>query len=127
MPGLCKKEKLCSRIKIDQLFADGKSFAQYPLRIVYRTHPLNTPDELPQFFVSVPKRKFKHAVDRVWLRRRVREAYRLHKELIPQLEGVTIDMAFLYIAAEKFPYRTIEQSMVNILTKLANTLEQNPK
>jgi ribonuclease P protein component len=92
---LPKKEKLCSRTKIEQLFADGHSFAQYPLRIVYRIHPKNTPEELPQFFISVPKRKFKRAVKRVWLRRRIREAYRLNKHIIPDMGNKTIDMAFL--------------------------------
>ena len=42
---LPKEEKLCSRTKIEQLFAEGQSFAQYPLRIVYRIHPQNTPQE----------------------------------------------------------------------------------
>ncbi len=125
MPGLTKSEKLCSRTKIEQLFADSKSFAQYPLRIIYRLHPKNTPEELPQFFISVPKRKFKHAVDRVWLRRRVREAYRLHKELLPPMGNNTIDMAFLYIAGEKQEYAHIERSMVNILTKLAQNIQHN--
>jgi ribonuclease P protein component len=92
---LPKEEKLCSRTKIEQLFADGQSYAQYPLRIVYRIHPKNTPEERPQFFISVPKRKFKRAVKRVWLRRRIREAYRLNKHIIPDMGNKTIDMAFL--------------------------------
>lgn len=120
---LSKKEKLCSHTKIEQLFAEGQSFAQYPLRIVYRVHSKTTIDEQNQFFISVPKRKFKRAVKRVWIRRRIREAFRLHKELLPQLQGYCIDMAFLYIASEQFDYAHIEKRMVEILKKLAKSLD----
>lgn len=116
---LPKEEKLCSRTKIEQLFADGQSYAQYPLRIVYRIHPKNTPEELPQFFISVPKRKFKRAVRRVWLRRRIREAYRLHKHILPDMGDKTIDMAFLYTAADMQDFAHIEQRMIDTLNKLA--------
>jgi ribonuclease P protein component len=121
---LPKKEKLCSRTKIEQLFADGHSFAQYPLRIVYRIHPKNTPEELPQFFISVPKRKFKRAVKRVWLRRRIREAYRLNKHIIPDMGNKTIDMAFLYTAADMQDFAHIEQRMKDTLNKLVNNINK---
>ncbi len=121
---LPKEEKLCSRTKIEQLFAEGQSFAQYPLRIVYRIHPQNTPQERPQFFISVPKKKFKRAVKRVWLRRRIREAYRLHKHLLPNMGNKTIDMAFLYVAADLYDYAHIEQRMIDILKKLTHIISK---
>lgn len=115
---LSKEEKLCSRKKIEALFAEGQSFAQYPLRVVYNIYDKTTGDELPQFFISVPKRKFKKAVKRVWLRRRVREAYRLHKDLL-NTGNKCVDMAFLYIAADQKEYHYIEQQMIELLKKLS--------
>ena len=121
---LTKEEKLCSRTRIELLFAEGKSFAQYPLRIVYRIHEKTTPDEQPQFFISVPKRKFKRAVKRVWLRRRIREAYRLNKHLLSDIENKSVDMAFLYISGEKNDFETIQNRMKEILIKLNNSFKK---
>lgn len=121
---LSKEEKLCSRKKIDTLFAEGQSFAQYPLRIVYRIYDKTTGNELPQFFISVPKRKFKRAVKRVWLRRRIREAYRLHKDIIGNTGNKCVDMAFLYIAAEQKEYHIIEQQMIELLKKLSDIINK---
>ena len=87
-------------------------------------HEKNTPEELPQFFVSIPKRKFKKAVKRVWLRRRVREAYRLNKQLLPAMEQQSIDMAFLYIANEAMDFHRIEHSMKEILNRLAHNINK---
>lgn len=121
---LSKEEKLCSRTKIELLFANGKSFAQFPLRIVYRIHEKSSPEDKPQFFISVPKKKFKRAVKRVWLRRRIRESYRLNKHLLTNLGDKTIDMAFLYIASEKNEFSTIESRMKDILIKLNNNINK---
>ena len=56
--------------------------AAFPLRVVYvnkeRAH-----GEVPvQILISVPKKRFKHAVDRNRVKRQVREAYRLHKQVL---------------------------------------------
>ena len=52
-----KSEKLCSRTAINRLFAEGSAFIVYPLRVVYRIDDDSTAP--PQFFVNIPKRKFK--------------------------------------------------------------------
>ena len=49
----------------------------YPFRVLYRTSDLKS--DSPQILISVPKRKFKKAVDRNVIKRRTREAYRLTK------------------------------------------------
>lgn len=74
-----KEERLCSKKLIEELFHNGSSFLLYPFRIVWLVHPL--PADVPvQVLINAPKRRFKKAVDRNLIKRRIREVYRLNKE-----------------------------------------------
>ena len=88
--GLTKSERLNSQLVIDKLFAGGNaSMAAFPLRIVYMQMEK---DEHPpvSILVSVPKKRFRQAVDRNRMKRLVREAYRLNKHILwNALEGKT--------------------------------------
>lgn len=74
----------------------------------------------PQFLIAIPKKKLRHAVDRVRMRRRVREAYRLNRHLIPS--GLPLDIAFVYVAAEVLPYAEVLKGMTRILTRISRAL-----
>ena len=114
-----KKERLTGDIRVKRLFVEGNSFLIYPLRVVFlpdepRTIPL-------QALFSVPKRRFKRANKRNLLKRRMREAFRLHKSM---LAGVledrkqTINVAFTYVANEPLAYPVIERKMIEALDAL---------
>lgn len=67
--------------------------------------------------VMAPKRNHKRAVARNLLKRRMREAYRLHKRILE--EGRGVDIALSYIAkGEPLGYQAIEKAVISILNKL---------
>ena len=68
--------------------------------------------------VSVPKRLFKRAVKRNLLKRRLREAYRAQKGLLPP-EGYSI--LFLYNTKEVLDYAAVREQVGAILQKIAET------
>lgn len=119
---LYKREKLCSKTAIDQVFALGDNATAYPLRAVYRFVPSTDGKGESRFLITIPKKKIRTAVKRVLLRRRTREAYRLNRDLLlPALEqrGKRVDVAFIYLARQPFRYATIEAKMKELLTKIA--------
>ena len=73
-----KFEKLKSRKQIELLFAQGKTISAFPVKVFYL--PVDhTPIHPVQVGVGVSARNFKKAVYRNTIKRRMREAYRLHK------------------------------------------------
>jgi len=122
---LQKKNKLCSVIAIDALFAhdeNNSSAIAYPLRAVWRVNAARKADpDTPKFFISVPKRRVRHAVERVTARRRVREAYRLNR---PELFGslhLPVDIGFIYVAETALPFDKIEKAMIRLMQKIAQS------
>lgn len=120
---LYKREKLCSHNAINALFSHGESkvATAFPIRAVWRINEQRSLHNA-QFLISVPKRRFKHAVDRVLLRRRTREAYRLNRNHLTLPNGIAIDIAFIYIAPIAQKYGDIERAMIKILHKISDEL-----
>ncbi|MGQ1889433.1 ribonuclease P protein component [Thermophagus sp. OGC60D27] len=124
---LGKPEKLCRRKVIDQLFNKGKSFLVFPFRVQYL--PVTLPEDVSvQVLFSVSKRRFKRAVKRNLLKRRMREAYRLNKYPLYNVvndSSLQVAVAFVYIGDKELDYKTIEKGMKKALLKLSDEIGKN--
>lgn len=109
-----KIEKLKSQKLIEKLFSEGKSFAAYPLRLVYLQTNFEDASKI-KAGVSVSKRHFKKAVDRNRIKRLMREAYRLNKS--KYLHNIPEQYAFmiLYIGKTDIDYKTISKKMNTLM------------
>ena len=107
------------------MFKKGKSFGQYPLRLIWVEQTEKTSEFPIQFAVSVPKKKFPKAVQRNHLKRKIREAYRLNKpRLFKKLEEHDKQYAWmvLYVGKEKLPYTEIEKSMQRMIGRFVKNV-----
>lgn len=121
--GLSKKEKLCSTRAVEILFGPGGadfSHLVYPLRAVAMRDSRRKSDAPVAFLISVPKKRLRHAVDRVLMRRRIREAYRLGHQQYTLPEGLRVDLAFVYVADRVKSYRSVEKAVHRILSAMAD-------
>ncbi len=109
-----KSEKLRLKRHIERLFKNGQRQYFSPLSVKY----LKFEDSGTNLCgVSVPKRKFKNAVDRNRIKRQMREAYRLNKHLIVKDETY-FHMMFVYSTSEKLVYQEIEKAMIKLLKEI---------
>ena len=81
-----------------------------------------TPVHLNRIVVSVPKKMFRRAVKRNLLKRRIREAYRLQKQL---LTGNGVDLMFVYKSKDIAPYSQISDCVAAILKQISSKLHKN--
>lgn len=135
---LRKYDKLRHRSLVNALFEEGESMYEFPIRMVYRVIRKDAlagefrnevPDNIGkmQMMVTVPKKKRHFAVDRVYIRRRIREAYRIHRlsllddvEEDPSIDSLSI--AFIYVSDKNRTYESIERRVVKLLDRLQETL-----
>lgn len=121
-----KEERLCSHRLISTLFAKGQTFHLKPFRITWIRQALET-SQPAQVLMSVPKYNFHKAVDRNLIRRRMKEAYRLNKQLIYDHlseNGHQIVFCIAYTAKEIMAYDLLTAKIILLLQRL---IEENEK
>lgn len=135
---LHKSGRLHHKTLVDSLFSQGKSLYAFPLRVMWRvlgeeelqgSFRLGAPDGIAgmQMMVTVPKKKRRKAVDRVLMRRRIREAYRKKcvglKDYLRERDDIrTLSVAFVYIASENVRYSRVERKMESLLGSIEEEL-----
>ena len=117
-------EKLKSRKLLNAIFAKGKSFSFYPIKVIYQR--IDSPlDNLLQVGVGVSSRHFKKAVDRNRIKRLLREAYRTQKKILVFTEPAPTKkiLFFLYVGKELPDAALIQSKMAVALQKISETFQ----
>ncbi len=125
-----KSEKLKSKNTIDLLFLKGKSVSKYPLRLVFvaleneiSTVNKNEDHSKVKIGVSVSKKYFKHAVDRNFYKRTLRETYRLNKHLIIDNLDKKYAIMFFYQTKERLSYEEINTKTIQLFEKFVQHIK----
>ena len=120
-----KSSRLHLRKDINELFVSGKSFQVPPFRVVYKQMPFS--DASLKIAISIPKRNFKHAVDRNRIKRQVREAFRINSPDIREYfcnAGVTIHFLLVCNCKVLPEYADITSKIILILHRLKQLHER---
>jgi len=114
-----KAERLSKEKFIKELFEKGSSFYSFPFKVIHQASPNQSNSTVNQVLISVSSRNFKRAVDRNKVKRMVREAYRLQKEIIQSRPEKGI-FSFIYTAKEILPFVEIKNKLFLVLEKIKN-------
>lgn len=121
MNTLPKPERLHSYGAIRRLFKEGRSGFVYPFRYMFYVEDAAQTEAAILF--STPKKFHKRANKRNTVRRRMREAYRLNKELlIAPLGNRRIELALVYSSKTLHDYKFIEHALRKSLEQIVASL-----
>ena len=121
---LKKTDRLKSRKAIDIMFTKGKSFSNFPFRILWMN--VENEDGLKAGF-SASTKNFKKATDRNKIKRLMREAYRLQKnDLANQLSlnKKAINIFFIYTGKEVPTYDLVFEKMGDVLKRIIKLTDE---
>ena len=110
-----KSERISEKKIIDNLFSSGKKFSVYPFDVRFLNQDENS-DSIHKVLISVSSSKIKSAVKRNLLKRRIKESYRINKNII---SNKSLMIAFVYVSEEIFTFSVIDKAIKKILKKLS--------
>ena len=128
---LPRSERIRSLKAIRRLFSEGRGGFVYPIRyMALASDPAQSEESKSEergveVLFSVPKKFHKRANKRNLLKRRMREAYRLNRQLLVEKLGAQakeLDLALIYSAKELHSYKTIENVIRKVLEQVSATL-----
>lgn len=122
---LPKKERLCRKTLIDQLFlGHSQRKKEWPIKVVYQVvERKDEQDSSLEVMVSVSKRCFKRAVKRNLVKRQMREGFRKHRfvldERLFESKNVKLLMAFVWMDANLHSTEEVEETMAKLMDMVA--------
>lgn len=113
------------RADAERLDAKGADAESPDVEMTAAVETIDAESRRVEVMFSVPKKFHKRANRRNLLKRRTREAYRLHREPLRerlQQQGATLRVALIYSTKECHTYKTISYAVQRILEQISQRL-----
>jgi ribonuclease P protein component len=117
-----RSERLKSHRIIGELINSGDTITIFPLKLFWGKDHGNQPAPV-RIAIAVPARNIKNAVDRNRIKRRIREAYRLNKQILLEFisdKKLYLNFVFLYLPKTINSYDKISEALIKILNNISD-------
>lgn len=121
-----KAYRLCSKKDIETLYREGRDVKSFPF---YLKYSIGAVKNVPfQIVLVVPKKKFRKATTRNQIRRYIREAIRLEKNMLEEKllgKEITVSLFLVYAGGTDISSSSAKKDIVKLFKKLIYDIEQN--
>lgn len=121
------KNRLKRKKLFEEVFASGKVLRTQGLSLVFKIATLEK-NVITQAGFSVPKRRFKKATDRNYLKRIMREAWRQQRpeaEDLIKIKNLQLALVFVFTGQQRIHFDGINQKISLLLQQVLNELNQS--
>ena len=114
-----KKERLNSKIKMDNLFKSKNTFMYNKIKVHWVVN--SSEENSSEILIPVPKKILPLSTKRNKIKRLIRESYRTNKNIL-QLNNQGINISFMFLSSEIPEYNSLEEKIKVILHRLNDEL-----
>lgn len=110
---------------IERLFKEGYIIHHYPFKVLY-IFSEKTSQYPAQIAISVSKKIYKRAVDRNYIKRKIRESYRKNKEILYNeinRNNLLLNIFLIYNAKTNLSYEEIDIGVKGLIQKIISLSE----
>ena len=121
-----KEEKLKSRKAIELLFRNGRSFSSFPMKVYWQF--TEKPANILQAGFSTSSKKFKSSVDRNRIKRLMREAFRLQKNILIaklKIQNRQMVVFFIYVGNDVPEHPLVSEKITVAVNRLIKITDEN--
>ena len=121
-----KDYKLCSKTVITRVYKEGSLIKRKDVLFRYLVLDADSENKI-QFMTSAPKKKFRMAVDRNYVKRVLREMIRKNKHIIELNENKSIYIVVNYLGVLPIIHKELELQILDGFSLLLNQIQNNKK
>jgi ribonuclease P protein component len=121
-----KSERLGGDKRIELLFKNGNHLFSYPFKVAWSARLAENLVPI-RIGIGVSKKSIRQAVQRNLVKRRIRECYRIQKEIISHEITDTnyqLEIMLIYVAKEVLQYQVISTRLLICIKKIAEDLRK---
>ncbi len=121
-----KNERIKSNKEISRIFNCGIFLFTEHISLCY-TESSAENLKYNKIAVSVAKKHFKSAVKRNKLKRQIKEVYRLNKDIINAVSGLSSEyyhMVFVYKSKKTIPFQAVKEQVIRLLKKMTDQISK---
>lgn len=122
-----KRERLCSKRLIGEVFASAQRMTVYPLGWRWKVYDSATLEAPVQVVIVAPKRKLHHAVDRNRAKRLMRECWRKRKAAVAEemeSHGKSLALSMSYLDSSICSQAQLGARMDKAIAQLIRQLQE---